>query len=311
MTTYLALLRIDWHVAKTPAELMPVVIAGHASLYKETHTYMTFEEELRSIASKHPALVVDALIEPGGRNLVLFRVGAGQVTQIPVEERPVGWNKSLDPFADYTCSYLRHPHWDSEAKLREDAAIMAHQNNPAEGIECFIAQTREARYLVELESSDWHRVLKLEFVTDPAVVTKLWRGDFQVPPQARSPEVRYEHPLTGSRAMLRFLEQQATRTARNLSSLVEFAWTAGHKRVAASTPDELVELVKPSDPSGAPPSDGRAATAKLIYITGLMLEQIETEALRLDKPISFVIESAIALARGDLEALPSGNKYYR
>jgi hypothetical protein len=96
--------------------------------------------------------------------------------------------------------------------------------------------------------------------------------------------------------MLSFLDAQMTRTGRSLPYLVEYAWRLARDRVAASTPDELARLVDWGD--------GKDVGGQRVSLKGLVLQQIEQESIRLERSMSFVIQTAVALARRELEGLP-------
>jgi len=96
MPAYVRMIRLDWHVAQTGAEQQAAMMAGHQALDSRLHTAETFQEKLEEIASSHPALRVDALIEDGYRHHRLLRAGDGLAKSLIVEQRPEGTDEPIE-----------------------------------------------------------------------------------------------------------------------------------------------------------------------------------------------------------------------
>lgn len=323
MPAYIRLIRIDLHVDETPPALHPVLAEVHQDLDSTDHTLDSFRERLELHAAAHPELVVDALIDNGYNAFALLRARGGRVEVQAVEERPEGATDRVElPYDDLATVTIGRDReaigallaeldtelddpvdlptvYDSEAQLR--ALIERVAAAASSGGGSFIAETVEARFLVDVAPGRGF-VARLVVVTEPELFDRLLRADYTPAPAGpRKPGVKYEQALYWPEAMLRFIQDQATRTDRSLSWIVQRAFLDERATIAQHDRAALARALEPF--RGA---DKRKQT---LYFPGDMLDTIEREAKRLDSSLSFVMQCAVALARDALEALPPAEDF--
>ena len=257
MPAYLHLIRIDLYVHATPEALHPVLAAGHAELDSTDHTQDTFTKRLETIAAAHPELVIDALIDNGYNSFVLLRARRGRVETLAIEERPEGATGSVElPYDELATVTLGRDHDEIAAMLEDlgeelepDEDVTLPTVYPTEAelravVERVAAATVEgggrfvatasggARFLVEL-APDRGRVTKLTVVTEPALVAKLLLADYPPAPAApRKPDDKYAQPLYWPQSMQQFIQDQATRTDRSMSWIVQWAFKESRNSIA-------------------------------------------------------------------------------
>lgn len=323
MPYYLAYSTIDWHFDAAPAELKPILAEAQTRLRPNSnHTDTTFEEVLREVVAAHPAIVADAFIEDGHRCYWLFRARNGTVERIAVEHRLEGAldrpiELPLDTIANVTLArdsdeiaalldeYAMMAEVDDdtlelplrfadEAEMRELLArVAAAIDEPADS---FVAEAGGERFLVELAPRA-ATTRKLVPVTEPALVERLLSGRFtEAPVNPPAANEKREQALYWPEPMLRWIQEQASRTDRSLSYIVQFALKTARETIAASDHEQLAKALRAYD------GDKRKQT---LYFPGAMLSEMNDQSRRIDSSLSFVAQSAIALARDAIEALPS------
>jgi uncharacterized small protein (TIGR04563 family) len=327
MPYYLAYSTIDWHYDEASAALKPVLAGAQTRLRPNSnHTDTTFEEVLREVAAANPAIVADALIEDGYRSHWLFRARNGMVEKLVVDERPEGAldrpiELPLDTIATVTLARdadeitelleeqdffdgsddetvtlpLR---FNDEAAMRDVLARVASAiDEPAEG---FVADVDGQRFLIELAPGK-ATIRKLVIVTEPALVARLTSGTFTDAPvnPPRADEKR-EQSLYWPEPMLKWIQEQAARTDKSLSYIVQFAFKHARTAIAASDRAQLAKPVRAFD------GEKRKQT---LYFPGSMLVEMTEHATRLDTSLSLVAQSAVALARDAIIALPTASAF--
>lgn len=328
MPAYVHLIRIDWHYERADAALKSSLPAINERMTSSDHTYDTFLEQLRAIATAQPTLVADALIEDGYRAYFLVRVRAGRVEVAPVDERPE--DAMADPIAlpldeivhvalvrdrdDITARLVEIDDavddgvGDDDAELPlplvypDLASLNAIVERVARAIDtgggAFVAQVELDRYLVEVAPGS-ARIRKLLVATEPALVARLLREDYaRVPPAPRERDRKYEIGLYWPEDMLRFMQDAALRVDGSLSSVAQEAFAHARYTIAQSERSVLAEALR---------SFGAGVTVRkqTLYIPGEMLDAMERQATRLDASVSFVAQCAVALARSAISARPS------
>jgi uncharacterized small protein (TIGR04563 family) len=330
MPYYVQRTSIDWHYDEHDAELSSIVALANQRLSSRTHTAETFEQSLRELASQHPELRCDALIEDGFRFLRLFRAARGDVSHIEVEQRPEDALASaielpLDDMADVRLSSGRAQALDAllEAaaypedldgedesvqlplQYKDAARLRAAMTAVAAAIEVaadpFVAEVETTRYLVELKAGN-ARVARLKTITEPELVARLLAGRVAPVPQAPlADSSKYEQTVYLPDHVLANVREHAARTDRSLSYIAQHAYKLGRQRILACTSStELADALS----DDAPPSDKRKQT---LYFSGAMLKELRSEAQRLDVSLSRVLGAAWALAQAEIEALPSAD----
>jgi uncharacterized small protein (TIGR04563 family) len=288
---YIHLIRIDWHIRETPVELHAAISAANDRCTGEDHTYQTVHEQLAAAAAANPALVADALVETGPCSFAFMFARHGEVTEEDVVEVPEGTTEKIrlpyddDPPFDLSLQY------DSEEHLREHLEAV----RPDEAAS-FVTNVGDDRFLVELSPETWS-ITKLVVSNRPALFARLMAGDFEAPkPAGRDPAQRYGQPLFFPRAMLDFLQTHATRMDRSLSWVVQYAVKVGdlgaldYGKAAAARADAKLS-------SG----DKQQQT---LYFTGYQLDLMEQHAARLDVAVSTIAQTAIAVAKREIEQMP-------
>ena len=159
----------------------------------------------------------------------------------------------------------------------------------------FVAEVGHDRFLVEV-ARERAVTRRLVLATEPELVARLRRGQYTVvPAPSRKPGDKYEQSLYWPGSMLQFIQEQATRTDRSLSNLVQLAFAKTREAIAASNRGELEAAKRSLE------GDKRKQT---LYFSGEMLDAMEAQAARLDSSLSFVAQCAVALARDAILALP-------
>jgi uncharacterized small protein (TIGR04563 family) len=323
MPYYLAFSRIDWHYDEASAALKPVLADAATRLRPNSnHTDTTFEEVLREVAAANPAIVADALIEDGFRCYWLFRARKGLVERIAVDERPEGaLDRAIELPLDTVASVTLVRDVDEitamiaeqddlaavdgatvglplrfadEAGMRELLGHVASAiDEPAES---YVADVDGERFLIEL-APHAPKISKLVMVTEPALIERLTSGSFTEAPvnPPRSDEKR-EQALYWPEPMLKWIQDQANRTDRSLSYIVQFAFKHARTAIAASDHDQLAKPLRAFD------GEKRKQT---LYFPGSMLVEMNEQSMRIDSSLSFVAQAAVALARDAITALPS------
>jgi uncharacterized small protein (TIGR04563 family) len=324
MPAHIHLIRIDVHVDEAPPALQPILAEVHEDLDSTNHTLRTFTEGLELHAAAHPELVVDALIDDGYNGFTLLRARGGRVEVQQVEERPEGAsdpvNLPYDQLATVTIGRDREAItamldelgeeledpltlptlYDSEDQLRAFVHRVAAAAIGSGG-GSFIAEAGDARFMVEIAAGR-SRVAKLVVVTEPELFARLMRGDYApAPAAARQPDGKYEQELYWPETMLRFIQEQATRTDRSLSWIVQRAFKETHGAIAESERDKLERALEPFR--------GGDKRKQPLYFPGAMLDAMEAEAKRLDSSLSFVMLCAVALARESIVAMPESTGF--
>jgi uncharacterized small protein (TIGR04563 family) len=300
MLDFLRTIQIDWHYDEASPQIRKVLPAANQSLSSTDHTFDTFREQLRELAGKHLDIVADAFVEDAYRQYWLFRVRtvpqkAGmslrEIAKQRVEEIEVGMRfedgaKPVElPYDDVVDDVPLE--YADEAEMR--AAVANVQTSGA-----FVADAGFERFLVEL-APEKTVIRKVVPAVEAALVGRLRRGEYKaVPAPPRVADEKYEQALYWPESMLTFLTEQAVRTDRSLSNLVQEAFNKARKKIAASDREELAEKKRVFD--------GETRRQSL-YFRGDMLDEMAAEAARLDSSLSFVAQSAVALARDAILAL--------
>jgi uncharacterized small protein (TIGR04563 family) len=177
--------------------------------------------------------------------------------------------------------------YSNEAEMRAALA-----NVSARGT--FVADAGFDRFLVELAPKKT-MIRKVVPAVEAELVARLRRGEYTtVPAPPRVADEKYEQLLFWPESMLKFLTEQAVRTDRSLSNIVQEAFTKARKTIAASNRDELAQKKRTFD--------GETRRQSL-YFRGDMLDEMAAQAARLDSSLSFIAQSAVALARDAILAL--------
>jgi len=287
---YIDLIRIDWHLAETPVELHGAISEAHARCTGSDHTLRTVREQLEKAATAEPRLVADALVDTGYNSFAFLRARDGRVTEQEVVEVPEGTTEAFDlPYDDLP--FDLEPTYDSENELC--AAVEAvRPDEPGS----FVATAGDDRFLVELTPESW-TIRKLVVVTEPALFARLMTSAYQEPkPVGRDPGEKYAQALFWPGAMLQFLQGQASRLDRSLSYLVQYALKVANLpalddgRAAAARAD-----------AGLSSGDKQKQT---LYFTGYQLDLMEQHAARLDVSLSTIAQTAVAVAKREIAAMP-------
>lgn len=300
MPDFLRTIQIDWHYDEASPQIRKLLPEANQSLSSTDHTFDTFREQLHELAGKHLDIVADAFVEDAYRRYWLFRVRtlpqkAGmslrEMSQLRVEaiEIPMRFEDGTkavelpydDVIDDVPLEYA------DEAEMR--AALTNLQTSGT-----FVADAGFERFLVEL-APEKTVIRKVVPAIEAELVGRLRRGEYMaVPAPPRVADEKYEQSLYWPESMLKFLTEQAVRTDRSLSSIVQEAFNKARKKIAASDREELAEKKRVFD--------GETRRQSL-YFHGDMLDEIAAEAARLDSSLSFVAQSAVALARDAILAL--------
>lgn len=290
MPAYIDLIRIDWHLAETPVDRHAVISGVDARCTASDHTLETVREQLGHAAATHPWLVADALVDTGYNSFAFLRVRDGRVELEEIVEVPEGTAERIDlPYDELP--FDLSPVYASEDELRD--ALEAIRPDEAGS---FVATAGTDRFLVELTPETW-TIQKLEVLTDPALFARLVKGDYPVPrPAPRGPEQKYGQALFWPEAMLHFLEQHATQLDRSLSWLVQYAIKVAN----LETLDDAKVYAARID---AKLSSGETRQQTL-YFPGAQLDLLEEQALRLDMSMSKLAQTAVAIAKREIEKMP-------
>lgn len=327
MPAYVRAIHIDWHYDESSPQVQKMLPEAEQRLSSTDHTWETFREQLRELAVRCLDVVADAFIEDGYRNYWLFRVR--QVTAKPgmslreLGDRRVEEIKISERLGDTTTEPVELPYDDAlTVTVAGDLELVEELAGDDDSIEVpldyvdenemrtmleriakaiddgggrFVAEAGYDRFLVELTPG---RAVarRLVLATEPELVGRLRRGQYKgVPAAPRKPGEKYEQALYWTDSMLQFIQDQATRTDRSLSNLVQLAFMKTREAIAASDRAQLEAAKRGFD------GDKRRQT---LYFPGEMLDAMEAQAARLDSSLSLVAQSAVALARDAILALP-------
>lgn len=326
MPAYVRAIHIDWHYDEASPQVRKMLPEANERLSSTDHTWDTFREQLRELAVHHLDVVADAFIEDGYRNYWLFRVRPATakpgMSLRELGDRRVEEIKISERLGDTTMEPVELPYDDAlTVTLAGDRELLEELDGDDNSIEVpldyvdedemrtmleriakaiddgggrFIAEAGYDRFLVELAPG---RAVarRLVLATEPELVARLRRGQYQAVPAApRKPGEKYEQALYWTDSMLQFIQDQATRTDRSLSNLVQLAFIKTREEIAASDRAQLEAAKRGFD------GDKRRQT---LYFPGEMLDAMEAQAARLDSSLSFVAQSAVALARDAILAL--------
>lgn len=161
----------------------------------------------------------------------------------------------------------------------------------------FVAEAGYDRFLVELAPGR-AAARRLVLATEPELVARLRLGQYKVVPAPRQPGDKYGQALYWTESMLGFIQDQAMRTDHSLSYVVQFAFKTACEAIARSDRAQLESAKCGFD------GDQRRQT---LYFPGEMLDAMEAQSARLDCSLSFVAQSAVALALGAILALPDAD----
>lgn len=290
MPAYIDLIRIDWHLAETPAELHEAIIAANERCTGDDHTFETVLHELSTAAAAHPWIVADALVNTGYNSFALLHARGGDVTHVEVIELPEGETEPVAlPYDDLP--FGLSPYYDSEDQLRETLEAIRPAKDGS-----FVATAGDDRFLVELTPFAW-QIRKLLVATEPELFARLMRGDYVEPKAAgRDPQQKYSQALFWPGDMLTFLQTQALRLDRSLSYLVQYALKVAN--LAAYDYGKAAAARIEAKLAGG---DKRQQT---LYFTGYQLDLLEQHAARLDISLSTVAQTAVASAKREIEQMP-------
>ena len=326
MPAYVRSIHIDWHIVEASPQIRTILPEANARLSSTDHTWDTFREQLRELAVRHLDVVADAFVEDGCRSFWLFRVrpvapkaglslrelGDARVEAVQIRERLEDNAADVElPYDDAVTVTLARDHALLDELDGEDDSLdvpleyadademrtvlerVAHAIDDGGGR--FVAEAGHDRFLVELAPG--RAVIRtLVVATEPDLVARLRRGQYPaVPGPPRTPGERYEQALYWPESMLDFLQEHATRTDRSLSYLVQLAFKSTRVAIAAGDREKLEARKRRFD------GETRKQT---LYFPGDMLDAMDAQASRLDSSVSFVAQSAVALARDAILALP-------
>ncbi|MEO8844100.1 MAG: hypothetical protein ABI591_02685 [Kofleriaceae bacterium] len=291
MPAFIDLIRIDWHLPDTPDHLQEAIVLAHARCTGRDHTLETVVRDLSAAVAAHPELVVDALVDTGYNSFALLHARGGSVKQVAVVELPEGETDPVElPYDDLP--FDLEPSYASEAALSDALAALA----PTEAGSCVVT-AGEDRFLVEVTPESW-RIRKLVVASEPALVARLLRGDYAEPKAPpRDPAERYDQALYWPGDMLDFIQQHAVRLDRSLSWIAQYA-----VKVAKLSSLDLGQAVVARSAAGLSGGDKRKQT---LLFPGSLLQILEDEAARLDCSLSTVAQTAIALAKREIEQMPA------
>jgi uncharacterized small protein (TIGR04563 family) len=322
MPCYVKMSRIDWHYDHATPELQAILRDANLNLSSRDHTAQTFEEQLRKVAADSPDLLADALTEDGFRGYWLFRAREGRVVAAEVEQRPEGGvdrqvelpldevatvvlirqaaeiRSMLEEQGDFDggeSDEIELPlRYENESSMREVLDRVAKAID--EGEHRFVAEVDLERFLVEIFPGT-ASVRRLVVMTEPNLVARLLQGQFpHVPePPPRADEKR-EQSLYWPQDMLQTIKDEAFRLDTSLSNIVQKAWKTARLQVAASDRETLSPLLRGFSGEKA---------KQTVLLPGDMLVEIREQAARLDASLSFVVQSAWALAHDTIAALPA------
>lgn len=326
MPAYVRAIHIDWHYDEASPQVRKLLPEANERLSSTDHTWDTFREQLRELAVRHPDVVADAFIEDGYRNYWLFRVrpvtpkpgmslrelGDRRVEEIEISERladatepielpydaaltvTLAGDRELLEELDGKDNSIEVPlDYVDEDEMRTMLERIAKAIDDGGGR--FVAEAGYDRFLVDLAPG---RAVarRLVLATEPELVARLRLGQYKAVPAApRKAGEKYEQALYWTESMLQFIQGQATRTDRSLSNLVQLAFVKTREAIATSDRAQLEAAKRGFD------GDKRRQT---LYFPGEMLDAMEAQAARLDSSLSFVAQSAVALARDAILALP-------
>lgn len=321
MPAYVRAIHIDWHVAEASPPIRKILPEANERLSTTDHTLDTFRAQLRELALRHPELVADAFVEDGYRAFWLFRVrpvaaarglslrelGDARVAELRIRERLEEGETPELPYDEALTVTLARDHeladgddsLDVPLEYTDADEMRAMLERIAAAIDdgggTFVAEAGHDRFLVDLAPGR-ALIRTLVVAAEAALVARLRCGEYSaVPGPPRTPGERYAQALYWPEPMLAFLEEQATRTDRSLSYLVQLAFETSHDAIAAGDRDTLASRTRRFD------GETRRQT---LYVPGDMLDAMEVQAARLDSSVSFVAQSAVALARDAILALP-------
>ena len=320
-------IHIDWHYDEASPQVRKMLPDANERLSSTDHTWATFREQLRELALRHLDVVADAFVEDGYRNYWLFRVrpvtGKPGMSLRELGDRRVEEIKISERLGDTTTETVELPYDNAlTVTLAGDRELVEELDGDDDSVEVpldyvdedemrtmleriakaindgggrFVAEAGYERFLVELAPG---RAVarRLVLATEPELVARLRRGQYKAVPAApRKPGEKYEQALYWTDSMLRFIQDQATRTDRSLSNLVQLAFMKTREVIATSDRAQLDAAKRGFD------GDKRRQP---LYFPGEMLDAMEAQAARLDSSLSFVAQSAVALARDAILALP-------
>ncbi|MGE0869508.1 MAG: hypothetical protein AB7P03_13155 [Kofleriaceae bacterium] len=327
MPAYVRAIHIDWHYDEASPQLRKILSEANERLSSRNHTWDTFREQLRELAVREPDVVADAFVEDGYRLYWLFRVrpvalkagrslrelGDARVEQVQISERveDVTAGPVELPYDDALTVTLARDHelvgelggddnsidvpleYGDADEMRTMLERIANAMDDGGGR--FVAEAGFDRFLVELAPG---RAVTRRLVlgTEADLVARLRHAQYTaVPAPPRKPGEKYEQPLYWPDSMLQFLQEQATRTDRSLSNLVQLAFASTREAIAASNYGQLI---------AAKQSFGGDKRKQTLYFPGEMLDAMEALAARRDNSLSFVAQCAVALARDTMLAVP-------
>jgi len=282
--SYIDLIRIDWHVAETPAELHEAISAANERCTGSDHTLLTVQEGLEAAARLDPRIMADALCDTGFNSFTFLFVRDGQVAEVRVDEVPEHGEPHDPPYDEAAAELDLQLHFDDEDQLRE-ALESIRPTKPA----TFVATAGDRRFLVELTPEQWS-MSKLLVVTQPALFAKLMAEDYARPVAkrpARLPNQKYSQALYLSEGQLGWMQQMAVKRDASLS------WIA--QRAVRLAGQKLGELgAKYIAPEGV-------KQRQTLYFPGLMLDQLEVVAAAQDCSISKLVQAALTAAKSEIE----------
>jgi uncharacterized small protein (TIGR04563 family) len=132
------------------------------------------------------------------------------------------------------------------------------------------------------------------------LVERLANNDYARPPAPpREATRKYELALYYPEDMLRLIQSEATRTDKSMSWMVQFAWKTAGAKVAGTDRGTLANRVR---------TFSKTTRKQALFFPGTMADEIEAAAKRLECSASFVAQSAFALAREQIAALPTADE---
>jgi len=281
---FIDLIRIDWHVAETPAELHDAISAANERCTGSDHTLLTVREGLEAAARLDPRIMADALCDTGFNSFSYLFVRDGQVTEVAVEEVPEHGEPYDEPDNDSAGDLDYELYFDDEAQLR-DKLQSIRPTKPA----TFIATAGDQRFLVELTPEQWS-MSKMLVLTQPALFAKLMAADYAVPAakkQPRVPDDKYSQALYLTAGQLGWMQAMATKGDKSLSWIAQRA-----VKLAGAKLGELVAAYR------TPEGEKQKQT---LYFPGRMLDQLDAVAAARDCSISTIIQAAITGAKAEVE----------
>ncbi len=114
-------------------------------------------------------------------------------------------------------------------------------------------------------------------------------------------DVKLKKTLYIPDSMLQEIADEAARTDRSISYIVQYAWTCARQRLIAAHDREAAEKLRPLSMPAASTEERKQS----LYFPMEMLAEMEESSKRFESSISWAVQLAYSIARTEVRALPA------